>query len=111
MDEYLSTLKVQGEFHNVSTSDKLMPKIKVQAFLSNGCKIAGSHIGSCPEILAMLRLAGDHNIKPMIETIPISEQGCKEAVEKIYENDMRYRVTLTDLDGAFGTKYLKGVDQ
>jgi alcohol dehydrogenase (NADP+) len=77
MDEYLSTLNVQGEFHNVGLPDKPMPEIKAQAFLSNGCKIAGSHIGSRPEILAMLKLASEHNVKPWIETIPISEQGCK----------------------------------
>ena len=104
MDEYLSAFKVQGEFHNVGMPDKPMPEIKAQAFLSNGCKIAGSHIGSRPEMLAMLKLASEKGIKPMIETIPISEQGCKEAVEKVYKNDVRYRVTLTDFDKAFGTK-------
>jgi alcohol dehydrogenase (NADP+) len=104
MDEYFSTLKVQGEFHNVGMPDKPMPEIKAQVFLSNGCKIAGSHIGSRPETLAMLKLASEHNIKPWIETIPISKQGCKEAVEKVYKNDVRYRVTLTDFDKAFGMK-------
>lgn len=104
MDEYLSTLNVQGEFHNVGLPDKPMPEIKAQAFLSNRCKIAGSHIGSRPEMLAMLKLASEHNIKPWIETILISELGCKEAVEKVYKNDIRYRVTLTDFDKAFRTK-------
>lgn len=104
MDEYLSTLNVQGEFHNVGLPDKPMPEIKAQPFLSNGCKIAGSHIGSCPEMFAMLKLASEHNVKPWIETIPISEQGCKEAVERVYKNDVRYRITLTDFDKAFGTK-------
>lgn len=95
---------MQGEFHNVGIPDKPLPMMKARAFLSNGCKIAGSHIGSRPEMLAMLKLASEKGLKPMIETIPISEQGCKGAVEKVYKNDVRYRVTLTDFDKAFGTK-------
>jgi alcohol dehydrogenase (NADP+) len=104
MDEYLSTLKVQGEFHNVGMPDKRLPEIKAQAFFPNGCKIVGSHNGSRSEMLAMLKLTSEHNIKPMIETIPISEQGCKKAVEKAYKNDVRYRVALMDFDEALGTK-------
>jgi alcohol dehydrogenase (NADP+) len=100
--DYLSCLKVQGEFHNVDLPDKPLPEMKAQAFLSNGCKIGGSHIGSRPELLAMLKLAAKKNIKPMVETIQISEQGCKEAVEKVYKNDVRYRVTLTGYEKVFG---------
>lgn len=40
MDEYLSTLRVHGEFHNVGMPDKPMREIKAQAFLSNSCKTA-----------------------------------------------------------------------
>jgi len=52
----------------------------------------------------MLKLASEKNLKPMIETIDISEAGCKKAVEKVKVNDVRYRVTLTGFKKAFGTK-------
>jgi alcohol dehydrogenase (NADP+) len=104
MADYLSCLKVQGEFHNVGMPDKPLPEIKAQNFLSNGCKIGGSHIGSRPEMLAMLKLAAEKGIKPMIETIQISAQGCKDAVEKVYKNDVRYIVTLTEYEKVFDGK-------
>ena len=52
-------------------------------------------------MLAMLKLAADKKLKPLIETIPVSEKGCKEAVERLKTNDVRYRVTLTDFDKVF----------
>lgn len=36
-----------------------------------------------------------------VETIDISEQGCKEAVEKVYNGKARYRVTLVGYDKVF----------
>ncbi|KAM0135979.1 hypothetical protein ACHAO1_004808 [Botrytis cinerea] len=101
---YMSTLAVNGEFHNVGLPDKPLPELMAQDFVSNGCKIAASHIGSRKEAQAMLQLAADKKIKPMIETIDISEEGCKKAVEKVKVNDVRYRITLTGFEKAFGTK-------
>ncbi|RDW89185.1 GroES-like protein [Coleophoma cylindrospora] len=100
---YMSTLAVNGEFHNVGLPDKPLPQMMAQDFAPNGSKICGSHIGSRKECLEMLKLAADKKLKPMIETIDISEQGCKEAVEKVKVNDVRFRVTLTGFHKAFGT--------
>jgi alcohol dehydrogenase (NADP+) len=52
----------------------------------------------------MLKLAADKNLHPMIETIPISEKGCSEAVQRVKKNDVRYRFTLTNYDEAFGSR-------
>lgn len=73
-----------------------------QDFAPNGAKMGGSHIGNRPEMLAMLKLASEKNIKPMIETLDISEKGCKEAVERVKVNDVRYRFTLTGYEKVFG---------
>lgn len=100
----MSTLAVNGEFHNVGLPDKPLPRLMAQDFVANGCKIGASHIGSRKEAQAMLQLAADKKIKPMIETIDISEAGCKKAVEKVKVNDVRYRITLTGFEKAFGTK-------
>ena len=104
MAAYMSTLSVNGTFHNVGLPDESLPQIKAQLFATNGSKIGGSHIGSRPEALAMLKLASEKGIHPMIETLDISEKGCKEAVEKVKVNDVRYRITLTGFDKAFGRK-------
>lgn len=104
LGDYMSTLAVQGEFHNVGLPDKPLPEIMAQMFASNGGKLTGSHLGSRPEALAMLKLASEKNIHPMIETIKVSEEGCKKAVEKVKVNDVRYRITLTGFHEAFGTK-------
>lgn len=52
----------------------------------------------------MLKLASEKNVKAMIEEIDISEKGCKEAVERVKKNDVRYRFTLVGFDKAFGER-------
>ena len=54
-----------------------------QEFTLNGARMGGSNIGNRPEMLAMLKLASEQGIKPFVETIAISEMGCKEAVERL----------------------------
>ena len=98
---YLSTLAVNGEFHHVGLPDNPLPSFKAQAFTPNGCKMGGSHIGSRTEMIKMLDLAAEKKVKPMIETISISPEGCAEAVTGVKTNKVRYRYTLVDYDKAF----------
>ena len=100
--DYMSTLAVNGVFHQVGLPDQPLPQLMAQDFVSNGCSIGASHIGNRPECLAMLKLAADKNLRPLVETISISEKGCAEAVERVKKNDVRYRFTLTDYEKAFG---------
>jgi len=104
MDAYFSTLKVMGKFHTVGFGDEPMPQMKAQQFAPNGCSIGASHIGNRPEMLSMLELASKQNIKSWVETIPISEEGCKEAVTRVKENKVHYRFTLVDFDKQFGKR-------
>ena len=104
MSEYMSTLNIGGVFHNVGLPDQPLPQIKAQDFSPNGAAISGSHIGNRVEALSMLKLASEKNIKPMIETIDVSEKGCKEAVERVNKNDVRYRFTLVNFDKAFESR-------
>ena len=101
LQDYMSIIAVNGTFHNVGLPDKPLPQMMAQDFTPNGCALAASHIGSRPEMLKMLKLAADKKLKPMIETLPVGEKGCKEAVERVHVNDVRYRFTLTDYDKAF----------
>jgi alcohol dehydrogenase (NADP+) len=102
---YFSTLNINAQFHNVGLPDAPLPQLKATDFVSTGCSIGASHIGSRVEALAMLKLASEKNIKPFIETIPLSAEACKEAVWKVKKNDVRYRVTLTDFDKVFGKRF------
>jgi len=104
ISQYLSLCKVNATFHQVGLPDEALPPIKPQMFMSNGSSIGASHIGNRPECLAMLKLAAEKKIFPMVETVPISEAGCKEAVTRVQGNKIRYRFTLTDYDKAFGPR-------
>ena len=75
--------------------------VLMKLYRANGSSIGASHIGSRPEMLAMLKLAADKGLKPLIETISVSEKGYKEAVERLKTNDVRYRFTLTDFEKVF----------
>lgn len=87
----------------VGLPDKPLPEMMAQDFAPNAAKICGSHIGSKKEALEMLKLAAEKKLHPKIETIDISEAGCKEAVQKVYNNDVRYRITLTGFKKAFAS--------
>lgn len=102
--KYLSLCKVNATFHQVGLPDEALPAIKPQMFMSNGSSIGASHIGNRPECLAMLKLAAEKKLFPMVETIPISEKGCAEAVSRVSNNKIKYRFTLTDFDKAFGSR-------
>jgi alcohol dehydrogenase (NADP+) len=52
----------------------------------------------------MLDLASKQNIKSWVEEIPISAEGCAEAVKRVGENKVRYRFVLTDFDKEFGKR-------
>jgi len=105
LSEYFSTLKVNGTFHMVGFPDNPLPQFQAQIFASNGCSMGASHIGNRPEMEEMFELASKQNIKSWVQTIKLSEAGCKEAVERVYKNDnVRYRLTLVGYDEVFGKR-------
>ncbi|KAK0617084.1 hypothetical protein B0T14DRAFT_589456 [Immersiella caudata] len=78
--EYMSMLKVGGEFHMVGIPDHPLPEMAAMAFTANAPKLSGSHLGNNQGMNAMLKLAAEKGIKPMVETLDLSEAGCKKAV-------------------------------
>ncbi|KAM0335114.1 hypothetical protein ACHAQA_000150 [Verticillium albo-atrum] len=98
---YLSILNIGGEFHMVGLGDAPLPSIPAGAFAGNAAKLTGSHIGNRQEMQAMLKLAGEKNITPMVEKLPLGGEGLKEAVERVKNNKVRYRFTMTEFDKAF----------
>jgi len=101
---YFSTLNINGDFHNVGLPDAPLPQLKANDFVNNGCRMGASHIGCRTEALAMLKLASEKNIKPYIETIDVSAEGCAKAEKRVKDNDVRYRVTLVNFDKEFGPR-------
>ncbi|KAF2668665.1 GroES-like protein [Microthyrium microscopicum] len=104
LTQYFGILKINGTFHNVGMPDHSI-ELKLQDFASTGCYIGTSHIGNRPEMEAMLKLAADKKLHTWYETIDVSADGCKEAVERVKNNDrVRYRFTLTGFDKEFGKR-------
>ena len=103
IQQYLSTLNVNGELHHVGLPDGPLQQMMAQDFTVNGCKMGASHIGNRPEMLEMLKFISEKKLKPIVQTLPVSEKACAEAVQKVHDNDVRYRFCLTDYDKAFGS--------
>lgn len=101
MPTFLQLLRPGGEFHMVGIPDEPLPQLSAGAFAGNAPKLTGSHLGNHQEMDDMLKLAAEKGIRPWVEEIKLSEDGCKEAVERVHKNDVRYRFTLTDFDKAF----------
>ncbi|KAF2460519.1 NADPH-dependent medium chain alcohol dehydrogenase [Lineolata rhizophorae] len=104
MGDYFSTIKVNGVFHNCGFPDRPLPQLSAQDFAPNGCYIGANHIGNREEMLEMLEVAAKQKLKPWVETIDISEEGCAQAVQRVYNNDVRYRFTLVGYDKVFGQR-------
>ncbi|KAI9834442.1 MAG: hypothetical protein M1826_002596 [Phylliscum demangeonii] len=102
MTDYMSTLNVGATFHNVGLPDQPLPSLKAQDFVSNAAAISASHIGSRTEAIEMLKFASEKGLRPIVQTIDLSAAGCKEAVERVHKNDVRYRFTLVNYDKVFG---------
>lgn len=101
LGKYLSMMDVHGHFVSVGLPEDSGNMVHAKDLISNGVLMGASHIGNRKETIEMLQLAADKGIKSMVQTIPISETGLKEAVTKLKKNDVRYRFTMTDYDKAF----------
>jgi alcohol dehydrogenase (NADP+) len=102
ISNYLSILNVGCQFHQVGLPDQPIEKLSPGQFTANGSSIGASHIGSRKQCLEMLQFAAERKLFPIVETIPISEEGCAKVMEGVKNNKVRYRYTLTDFDKAFG---------
>jgi alcohol dehydrogenase (NADP+) len=105
LKDYFSLLKPFGRFHNVGMPDHDI-SLNMQMMAGNGVYIGTSHLGNRQQMESMFKLASEKNLKTWITTIPISETGCKEAVERVKKSDnVRYRLTLTGFDEVFGKRF------
>ncbi|RYP51325.1 hypothetical protein DL768_003329 [Monosporascus sp. mg162] len=60
-----------------------------------------SHIDNRPEYLWMFKFAAKNELFTMVETLPVGEKGCAEAVERVNNNKVRCRFKLVDYAKVF----------
>ncbi|OWB81180.1 oxidoreductase activity protein [[Candida] boidinii] len=102
MNKVLQLLVPFGHFIAI-TAPKLgeMLEIDPLVLLMNNINFSGSAIGSPEDIDYMLKLAAEHNIKPWVEEIPISETNVTKAWTRLEKGDVKFRFVLTDYDDCF----------
>lgn len=100
MNKVLQLLVPFGHFIAI-TAPKLGEMLEIDFFvlLMNNINVSGSAIGSPKDIEYMLELAAEHNIKPWVEEITISETNVTEAWTRLEKGDVRF--VLTDYDDCF----------
>jgi alcohol dehydrogenase (NADP+) len=103
LEKYLSLLDVHGKWISVGLPEGAGQEVKTQTFMSNGCLIGASHLGSRKEVLSMLKLAADKGIESWVEEIEISKEGLASALTRLHKNDVKYRFTLTGYDKCFSS--------
>lgn len=102
LDGILELLRPYGNLAFI-TAPPLSEKLTLTPFqmLMSSISVSGSMIGAPADIEYMLKLASEHNIKPMIETIDISEEGVTEAWKRMESGDVKFRFVLTGYDKCF----------
>ena len=60
------------------------------ALLGSRVSLVGSYIGSTAEIAAMLDFAGKHDVRPLVEVLPVS--AVNEGIRKVRENDVAFEL-------------------
>ena len=92
---YLSLLKVGGDLIQVGAPDGgNLPPLNAFTIIAGQCKVGGSLIGSPSEIREMLELAVEKNVKPWVQTRPMSD--ANQAVQDMIAGKARYRYVLVN---------------
>jgi uncharacterized zinc-type alcohol dehydrogenase-like protein len=89
---WIDVLRQNGKLVILGASPSDM-KISPGVLLSRHKSVIGSNTGGIPMIHEMLSFAARHQIRPQIETMPLSK--VNEAIARVRENKARYRMVLT----------------
>lgn len=102
LGKYLSMLDVNGHWNSVGLPGGEGVAVRNQDFITNGCFIGTSHLGSRKEMLEMLQLMADKKLQSWVEKIPLSKEGLQQAFNKLETNKARYRSCMTNYEDQFG---------
>ncbi|WP_442483517.1 NADPH-dependent aldehyde reductase Ahr [Aeoliella sp. SH292] len=89
-DAYISTLRPGGKLHLVGAVDKI--EATVFPLIGGEKSIGASPTGSIVRAKEMLEFCARHDIKPLVETYPMSK--INEAMQHLAAGKARYRVVL-----------------
>jgi alcohol dehydrogenase (NADP+) len=92
LDELLSTLDVEKKLIFVGMPEEGLSNVTSQTLSGNAVSLASSHLGNKPEVIRMLQLAADKDIKPWINVLPMKEAA--KAIKAVENNSVRYRSVL-----------------
>jgi len=92
-DYYLQMVKSDGIFCFVGIPPN---GIKLEWFkhLKRRVLVTGSLIGGCDLTQKMLDFSAQHNVKAMVETLPMNEDNVNLALEKLRKNSAKFRTVL-----------------
>jgi uncharacterized zinc-type alcohol dehydrogenase-like protein len=88
---YLSLLKANGKIVFVGASPNGL-NIAPSRLLNGSKSLHGSSIGNRHMIVEMLSFAARHDVKAIVEIVPLEK--VNEAIEKVRQNKARYRMVL-----------------
>ncbi|GLQ23511.1 alcohol dehydrogenase [Algimonas ampicilliniresistens] len=88
---YMRALRSEGKLITVGVVPEPMA-IPANALIGGQRMVAGSDTGPPEMVATMLEFCVRHDIKPMIETFPMSD--CNEAIERLESGKARYRIVL-----------------
>lgn len=88
---YMRALRPEGKLITVGIVPEPMG-IPANALVGGARMVAGSDTGPPDMVAKMLEFCVRHDIKPMIETFPMSE--CNAAIERLESGKARYRIVL-----------------
>lgn len=90
---YLPIMAPSGTIYPLTVSNDEL-KIPYMGVLMNGLRIQGSLVAAREIHREMLDFAAVHNIKPIVQTFPLSQKGINDAFETLENGNMRYRGVL-----------------
>ncbi|OBT91384.1 hypothetical protein VE01_10599 [Pseudogymnoascus verrucosus] len=92
-DRFLAIMAPQGSIYPVTVSDHNL-SIPPGVVIGKELRIIGSLVAPRQVYREMIDFTALHNIKPIIETFPMTAQGATEAMDKLRAGKMRYRGVL-----------------
>jgi D-arabinose 1-dehydrogenase-like Zn-dependent alcohol dehydrogenase len=95
LDELLSTLDIEKKLVFVGMPETGLSNVRSQTLSDNAVSIASSHLGNRSEMLRMLDLAAEKDVKPWISVMPMKDAA--KAIKAVEDNSVRYRSVLTQV--------------
>ncbi|CAR21565.1 ADH6 [Lachancea thermotolerans] len=100
LEQLIKTMRIKGRIISICVP-KETEELNLKPFQLSGITIGNSQLGSRKELIQLLQLVADKDLKIWVETLPISEESVHDAFVRMEKGDVRYRFTLTDFDKEF----------